>query len=350
MPLNNDPEKKVTIVLAPTLALAEGYAGEHYVDATVEAEYGDICIEGKKATLAHHGPRSGNPAPCNAEVDPLNGERTTILLSHIDLDALGGIMALTGEKPDDKEFWKAAEYIDVNGSHHMHDLPQNVQDKLNAFYAVEDGLREEEGPVDRSSISDVTEAVAKRVSAVEIILDERHPEHGKYISAGKEWVEKIEAAVEQQHICDTKNARVFITEGPFTAASYYSPENEKIMPATVTFNKKFDAITVAFADGGNADGDKNARKIVQSLWGKEAGGREGIAGSPRGKAMTLRDLVKAVEAVEEAVEPVTSKDRAYEMGDIREYVSDAIREEVQERDLGLDTACLDGHENINRED
>ena len=42
--------------------------------------------------------------------------------------------------------------------------------------------------------------------------------------------------------------------------------------------------------------------------------------------MSLRDLVKAVEAVEEAVEPVTSKDRAYEMADIREYVSDAIRE------------------------
>ena len=34
-------------------------------DATVEAEYGNNVVEGTKVTLAHHGPRSNNPAPCN---------------------------------------------------------------------------------------------------------------------------------------------------------------------------------------------------------------------------------------------------------------------------------------------
>ena len=97
------------VILAPTKELAE----TTHADATVEAEYGDYCIEGKTVTLAHHGSRSSNPAPCNADVKPLDiSKPQTILISHIDLDTLGGIMALTGEKPYDPSFWAAAEKID----------------------------------------------------------------------------------------------------------------------------------------------------------------------------------------------------------------------------------------------
>lgn len=66
-------------------------------------------------TLAHHDIRSDNPAPCNTEVEPLTGG--TILISHIDLDTVGGIMAVEGIKPEDPEFWSAAEFIDNNGPH-----------------------------------------------------------------------------------------------------------------------------------------------------------------------------------------------------------------------------------------
>lgn len=72
------------IFLAPTAEQARDLDP----DITVEAEYGDDCVEGKEITLAHHGSRSDNPAPCNTEVEPL--ERGTIVLSHIDLDAVGG--------------------------------------------------------------------------------------------------------------------------------------------------------------------------------------------------------------------------------------------------------------------
>ena len=39
------------------------------------------------------------------------------------------------------------------------------------------------------------------------------------------------------------------------------------------------------------------RDIVQSLWGMEAGGHAGIAGSPRGQEMSTADLDACVEAV-----------------------------------------------------
>ena len=50
-----------------------------------------------------------------------------------------------------------------------------------------------------------------------------------------------------------------------------------------------------------ADGGKkvSAKKLVQELWGNEAGGHEGIAGSPRGQEMTEKDMQQLVNAVNE---------------------------------------------------
>ena len=107
------------ILLAPTKELA---ASIPQPEATVEAEYGGSCIEGKEITLAHHVEKyKDNPAPCNTDLEKtLDG--ATILVSHIDLDTLGGIFAISGEKMDDPEFWQAAEFIDLNGPHHIHEL------------------------------------------------------------------------------------------------------------------------------------------------------------------------------------------------------------------------------------
>ena len=313
------------VIFAPNAALAS----EVKADASVEAEYGNTCIEGSKITLAHHGPRSGNPAPCNAEVEPLEGG--TILVSHIDLDTVGGVMAVEGRKPEDPEFWKAAEFIDVNGIHHIHELPQETQDKLNAYYAAEFALRKEEGFPPRDSIKDVTEDIEKRMHAVDIILDERHPEHNDYIVNGIKWEEATAKAVEAQHVFDTENVRVFITEGPFTAASYFSPEDNEVKKATATLNTKTKAVTVAFEDGGNPD--KSARAIVQDLWGPEAGGRDGIAGSPRGMVMGTKDLLDAAMKAEEAVIPAINMDRVKELQGLREALGDAIHSNVKERGL-----------------
>ena len=88
--------KETQILLAPTYDIAKTINAE----ATVEAEYGDECLEGTMATLAHHGPRSNNPAPCNTPDVPVLPPFATVVVSHIDLDTLGGIYALQGRKPE----------------------------------------------------------------------------------------------------------------------------------------------------------------------------------------------------------------------------------------------------------
>ena len=287
--------KNYAVILAPNYAQAEEYTRNHDVDATVEAEYGDLCIEGSLVTLAHHGSRSHNPAPCNTEHVP-KLEEGRILVSHVDLDALGGILDIMGVKPEDKAFWQGAELIDVNGLHHIHELSQQVQDKLNAFYAWKDAR-----PHNRhTEITDVTESIIAGYKALNEILDQTHPYHQKALEKGTAWEKNASSMVEAKLVKESPYVRCFETDGVFCSAAYYSPNLGQIIPATVVLNTKYRSITVAFADGGKTE---NAMQIVQSLWGPQAGGRAGIAGSPRNWDISPEDLTaeweKCCEMVEE---------------------------------------------------
>lgn len=276
------------VILAPSYDIAKNIKAE----ATVEAEYGDECLEGTMVTLAHHGPRSNNPAPCNTPDVPELPPFATVVVSHIDLDTLGGIYALQGRKPEDYRFWEAAEMIDVKGAHHIHELDKDIQDKLNAYYAYNDGQ-----PRQRYiEAIDVTKQIDDTYNVVNAIVDINDPEHDKLITTGKEWAQTREKEVEDQLVYENKDVRVFDTNGIFCAASYFSPNQNTICPATVTYNEKFKSITLAFEDGGK---QLNAKEIVQELWGPEAGGREGIAGSPRNVEMTKNDLAKLVNELTE---------------------------------------------------
>lgn len=276
------------VILAPSYDMAKNINAE----ATVEAEYGDECLEGTMVTLAHHGPRSGNPAPCNTPDVPELPPFATVVVSHIDLDTLGGIYALQGRKPEDDRFWEAAEMIDVKGVHHIHELDKDIQDKLNAYYAYNYNHAGER----YSETADVTKQVEDAYGVINDILDIDAPEHDMLIADGKEWAQAMEAAVEAQLIYEDKNMRVFDSNGVFCAASYYSPKQDALIPATVTYNEKTKTITLGFEDGGK---QYNAMEIVRSVWGPEAGGREGIAGSPRGIEMTKDDLHALVERLKE---------------------------------------------------
>ncbi len=303
------------IILAPSYDLAEKWIQENKVpDATVEAEYGDKVIEGSVITLAHHGERSSNPAPCNdPRADKVNlNQDAVILVSHMDLDTVGGIMKLQGKLPEDPEFWKAAEYIDVNGPHHVYELDNEIQNKLNAVYAWEQDNRK---PIDRNSVTDITANIDEYSAAVDKAVDLFNEEHINVISRGAEWAKTTTNAVENCLLAETTRVRVFATDGPFCNASYYSPTLDKIIPAVVSFNKKFNSITLSFEDGGK---EASAKEIVQALWGSEAGGREGIAGSPRGQEMTLDDLLKISQVIDEGlsdrdIEPNQEQDMEQEV-------------------------------------
>lgn len=269
--------REVKILLAPNWETAKRIKAE----ATVEAEYGEHILKGTMVTLAHHVEEfRNNPAPCVQKV-PVLPMGSKIVISHIDLDTLGGIMSLVGEKPVDKEFWRVVEFIDVNGPHHIIKFPKQ-KDKLNAYWSMKLPY-----PKKNSSkkVVDVTQIVKEHIEAIKKILKGDM----QLIEQGKNWVKRMEKKVEDCLIEEDRYVRIFKTNGVFCSSSYYSKKQKAFIPATVVFNERDGEIKVS-----NHDRSFNADEVMKKLFGNESGGKAGIAGSPRGKRMSKKDFEKAV--------------------------------------------------------
>lgn len=280
--MEKNAPKNVRVILVPRYMSEEELKNNGIIpEATVEAEYGDDVIEGAIITLAHHAEKyKKNNAPCNTDYVPLLQDNSTIVVSHLDLDTIGGIAALIGRKIQDSIFWKDAEFIDLNGQHNLFQLDENSREKYIAYKAYQ-----EKNKMPRmTEITDVTEKALEYLDILDKIMDGDK----QLIEIGKEWDRLVKEEIEECLIFENDNIRVFDSpKGVFCSASYYSEKQQKVIPSTITLNGKFKAITLAMADGGK---EISAKEMVQKLWGSEAGGHAGIAGSPRGKEMTKEDL------------------------------------------------------------
>ena len=261
------------IQIASTFELASGVSP----DASVEAEYGDRVIAGNLFTLAHHAVSYRHmPAPCELENQHFRGD---ILISHIDLDTIGGCLALYGIKPEDDAFWRGAAFVDTRGPHRVHELPPAVQEKLRAYWAYADSLEKSNYP----GLCDVTDEILKHGDVLARIVA-NDPE---LIQNGATWARDAESRVEACLVSENQWVRAFKTTGVFCNAAYYSPNLRKIIPAIVVWNEKWNSITLSFEDGGKRH---DASVLAKKLWGDLAGGHAGIAGSPRGWKLTEAQL------------------------------------------------------------
>lgn len=279
---------KFLISSNPT-ALATALEGR--ASATVEAEYGDACVSGSVLTMAHHGPRAGQKAPCAYENGCADGVEV-VGVSHFDLDTIGGCAAIMGRKGEAPSFWALAEFVDVNGAHKLGQSGASDEDlrRLHAFWAWSEQTRVF-APRD-GLVADVTDKVIAGIEALERILADDEAT----IKAGEEF--KVKGAkLNADSFVEAGGGVVARVAGQFVNHLYADPEG-KAHEAVVSFNTTTGAITVSFAD---APKGKSAREIVQSLWGELAGGHAGIAGSPRDKRMGLNDLVAAAEATRVAL-------------------------------------------------
>ena len=289
-------QRTVNIYLVPNKELAQQISFQLEPHCCVETEYGDWALEGTLFTANHHLPKyAGCPAPCNVEL-PYRYHLTlpmgvNIIVSHIDLDTVLGVMGLMGEwyfVP--KEFREVAEFIDLNGPHHIHKFPTQVQDWFNAYWAWS-ALLENRAPR-VTEITDVTKEIYNHVWFFESLFNLYALSSPSLIEKGHEWAANIQKETESKLLMETENYRVFKTDRVFCGASYYSPTHRTIAKAVVSFNTNFNSITISCSDGS-----LDCRALVQRLWGPEAGGHKGIAGSPRGRIMDEYELKRAVYSV-----------------------------------------------------
>lgn len=291
------------VFLAPTLDAAREYIAANPHTHCIETEYGEFEVKSDGINMNHHGDRANNPAPCL--YDNLQ-EQGTCMVSHIDLDTVGGILAIYGIKPAAHSFWEAAAYIDLHGPHHVGRFNQGIQDLLNAYWAYSSALPR----VRYTEVTDVTDKVMEAAKVLRDLLgwwggDPSDPEaegvelrREQLIEAGRQWASEQLATTEARLLTENQLVRVFITERPFCSASYASPALG-ICKSTVTYNSAYKTITVAMEDNGVL---VNAAKFMQQQFGPDAGGHAGIAGSPRGVEQPLSKLLKVAKALENALE------------------------------------------------
>lgn len=274
------------VLLAPTIELAKTVSA----DITVEAEYGDYCVEGTIYTAAHHGSRSANPAPCIDKNIPVKFD-ATVLVSHIDLDTLGGVARILGHLIHQYEwFWELAAFVDVNGPHRMIQSsdanPKNVA-RMYAWWAWSQANR---GPRrDNSMIHDVTDEVLASLEALLKILagDEQ------MIAAGKVFAEAENELDKQSFICmHIANGLKVTMRASDSFVNHLYAHNDFTADLVVAYNTKTKAITLSRE---NDTVPVNCCEIMQAVFGPAAGGHAGIAGSPRGVEMTEKDTEKVTD-------------------------------------------------------
>ncbi len=259
---------------------------------TVEAEFGSILVSGSILTLAHHGPRSNNPAPCSMPNNCCSCEKPEVIgLSHFDLDTLGGCMAVMGVKPENDDFWNLIGFVDVHGVHHVDEAnasPENIR-RLHALWAWSENFRVF-SPRD-GSVEDITQKIQEGFRIIEAVLNDDE----ELLIAGDAF-KKAGELLNAESLIETNDGLVLRKHEKFVNHLYTTPDGN-VNKAVLAFNTARQAITLSFADSSNL----SACTILQSIWGNEAGGHAGIAGSPRGQEMTEEDFEKAKNAVIEAL-------------------------------------------------
>ena len=248
------------------------------VDVAVEAEYGEMAVDGRLLSMNHHGPRAGNTCPCLYENIGM-GEDTVIGISHVDLDTIGGIMAVMGVKPEAEAFWKLAAFIDLNGPHKLSASGASDKDirALRAYWAFSEESKVYSNR--NGAVEDVTREVDRHVVALKEILSG----DAKRLKAGAAWLLESESLDADSFLFE--KAGVFMRSSDRFVNHLYVNASVGVAKAIVGWNTEQASVTLSFAEDGTGD----ACKIVQGLWGPLAGGHKGIAGSPRGQAMTLED-------------------------------------------------------------
>lgn len=280
------------IVLAPTWDLAQTVIAQ----VTVEAEYGGHVREGTVYTAAHHQPsgpfagrhvvEGGRPAPCNDADIPVLEEGGMILLSHIDLDSVGGALRAQGRNGLFSEqyasFWALAEFVDTNGAHKLGKSGASEGDlrRLYAWWAYSKGLPRHP----RDVVTDITADIGAASDALARIL----AGDDEALAAGDKFLSDTLADNHRTFVGIDAAGVIFRTTdraNDFVNAGYTTPDGHA-GKAVLGYNTANGSVTISLADPIEG---VSCRELVQRLWGTEAGGHAGIAGSPRGQQMAMDD-------------------------------------------------------------
>ena len=285
-----------TVIIAPSADLAKTIDA----DVTVEAEYGSVVAKGSIYTAAHHQPGMEDlPAPCvDDNIPTLDG--ATVLVSHLDLDTIGGVLRVFGSPVMDKApgFWKLAAFVDKMGPHMLGYAGANDIDidRLYAFWAWK---QRNIHPFSKDETTIITGTIVLCESAINAILDG----DVQLLNEGIVMRKNETALNRSTFITAIGKVIVRVTsldpeDGQGFCNHLYTHASGKAYSAVVAWDKDGGSITMSLAEPIEGI---SCREVMQEAFGPLAGGHDGIAGSPREARMSLQDLLEVSSFLAEKI-------------------------------------------------
>ncbi len=272
--------KMIKVLLAKDLATARRMEEEKIPVVTVECEYGLEVVEGQLHTMAHHVPGWETAPSLQMNIKSFKFDQDDyIMISHLDLDTICGIMAAIGEYNVSEDIKKGVNYVDCNGQQHLFDT--EVSEEAREFILSYIGYAQKNrAPF---GVEDVTEYVSDAISSLRT---------REYYEAGKAFVENRKAEAEAS-VVSTLGSIALIEQK--TDSTAFGLNSEYILGGkeydyVIVFSNKFKSVTISARRGSNDP--KNMAELVRVVFGPEADGHHGIAGSPRGKEFSLEDAAR----------------------------------------------------------
>lgn len=256
--------------------------------ATVECEYGQTVVQGS-VTLAHHvegwttAPSlQSNTILVDAGIEVVEGDY--IMISHVDLDTVTGIMALLGRYDFDEDIKEGINFVDCNGQHHLFSdkISEGARRVILAYLGYAAANRAPQND------EDVTDYI---LTLIELFNTEEFYQAGLQIVTQRktEAEASVVATVGPVAILEQKeDSKVFGLNSEYIL-------NDIEYDYVIVFSNKFKSVTISARRGGKDP--KNMAELMRVVFGPEAGGHHGIAGTPRGGVYSLADAAKLQEVL-----------------------------------------------------
>lgn len=304
------------VVISASAKNLKAELDKHTRSGAIEAEFGDVEVEGSEWSLNHHIDSTNIPPSIFASGDLKPVE--VVGLSHFDLDTLIGCVAALQFFLVPEPFRRLVAHIDTHGLHMGpdHSAWSSQKQFVWAFCAWEETNKLY--PPRDGSVDNCTTFVLEACEVLRKILIDGDED---LMHAGRVWADNQDELGRASYVGQLTNSGGTVAlrmHKQFVNHLYRLP-NGVDADAVVALNTDDDSIVLTFADNGESlkdrhilpplsesgdsfpTGDKPACAFVQHLWGDEAGGHAGAAGSPRDRKMVEKDATQLFELVEVAL-------------------------------------------------
>ena len=282
--------------------IAESMYDNGYKIVGIEAEWGDKDLKdafnNTIESLSHHGKFSQNPPPCT-RWDLYNKFKsdTCFIFSHFDLDSVLGCLILEGRIPDNYDTRSITEYVgwvDVVGQHRAHEDYENYKKWSSLIIDLNLFLK---------SLKKQNKKSYEIINEFAKYFNEQLKNTDKLLQ-----IEKNNNAIEldaynalDKALSVKNRLHVFVSYSNYL--SKYCIEHDEytsVSEVNIQYDSKRKRISIGARDEEIAKkyfGEKGVTGILQKYFGKEAGGRLTVGGSPKNKEISFNDFIKLVKEI-----------------------------------------------------